>query len=58
MFQGDSGGALVIRRNNAWTQIGVVSFGSPAGCASGSPAAYTRVTAFLTWIRDHTGIGI
>jgi secreted trypsin-like serine protease len=55
MFQGDNGGALVIRRNNAWTQIGIYSFGLN-GCANNNPAAYTRVTSFLTWIRDVTGV--
>jgi secreted trypsin-like serine protease len=61
MFQGDLGGALVIRRDNAWTQIGIASFVRPlAGvdCAAGSPGGYARVTAFLDWIQDNTGIGI
>jgi secreted trypsin-like serine protease len=57
MFQGDSGGALVIRRDNAWTVIGVQSFVSAAGCAVGHPSGYARVTAFLTWIRDNSGVG-
>jgi secreted trypsin-like serine protease len=57
MFQGDSGGALVIPRNGAWTQIGVVSFGATGGCDAGQPAGYARVTSFLSWIRQHTGVG-
>jgi hypothetical protein len=58
MFQRDQGGALVIRRNNAWTQIGVGCLNPPAGCGSGQPDGFTRVTAFLTWIRDTTGVGV
>jgi secreted trypsin-like serine protease len=61
MFQGDLGGPLVIWRNNAWTQIGIVSFVRPAAgvdCAIGSPSGYARVTAFLDWIQDNTGVGI
>jgi len=56
MFQGDSGGALVIRSGNTITQIGVVSFVSSAGCASGNPSGYARVTSFRNWIRQHTGL--
>jgi secreted trypsin-like serine protease len=61
MFQGDYGGALVIERNNAWTQIGIESFVVAAAgvdCAIGNPAGYTRVTSFLTWIRDNSGVGV
>jgi len=55
MFQGDSGGALVVQNGGNFTQIGVVSFVSSAGCASGFPSGYTRVTFFLDWIRSNTG---
>jgi len=54
MFQGDSGGALVIDNGDSFTQIGVVSFVSTAGCASGFPSGYARVTSFRSWIRTHT----
>jgi hypothetical protein len=57
MFQVDAGGALVIRRNNAWTQIGVGSFVSPAGCTAEEPAGYCRITYFRDWIRSQTGVG-
>jgi secreted trypsin-like serine protease len=58
MFQGDFGGPLVIRRDNAWTQIGVASFVPPSFCATGNPTAYVRVTSALNWIVDITGVGI
>jgi secreted trypsin-like serine protease len=58
MFQGDEGGALVIWRNNAWTQIGIFSFWTPLGCATGAPTGYTRVSSFLNWIRENTGVGL
>jgi len=56
MFQGDSGGALVVQNGNSFTQIGVVSFVSSLGCASGYPSGYARVTSFLDWIRSNTGL--
>ncbi|XP_034657631.1 serine protease 1 [Drosophila subobscura] len=51
---GDSGGPLVLHDGNR--QVGIVSFGSSAGCLSNSPKGMTRVTGYLDWIRDHTGI--
>jgi len=56
MFQGDSGGALVINNGITYTQIGVVSFVSNAGCASGYPSGYARVTSFLDWIHSNIGV--
>ncbi|XP_022218651.2 serine protease 1-like [Drosophila obscura] len=49
---GDSGGPLALKD----IQIGVVSFGSSAGCEVGSPAGFTRVTYYLEWIKENTGI--
>ncbi|XP_034657629.1 serine protease 1 isoform X3 [Drosophila subobscura] len=49
---GDSGGPLAADG----VQIGVVSFGSSAGCEIGSPAGFTRTTYFLDWIAEKTGI--
>jgi secreted trypsin-like serine protease len=58
MFQGDSGGALVINNGDSYLQIGVVSFVSSLGCTSGYPSGYVRVTSYLDWISDQTGIAI
>ncbi|BFF99412.1 serine protease 1 [Drosophila madeirensis] len=49
---GDSGGPLAADG----VQIGVVSFGSSAGCEIGSPAGFTRTTYFLDWIAEKSGI--
>ncbi|XP_013100300.2 serine protease 1-like [Stomoxys calcitrans] len=51
---GDSGGPLVLESNKI--QIGLTSFGAAAGCAKGYPAAFTRLTSYLDWIRINTGI--
>ncbi|XP_062132469.1 serine protease 1-like [Drosophila sulfurigaster albostrigata] len=51
---GDSGGPLVLESSKV--QIGLTSFGSSAGCEKNYPAAFTRVTSYLDWIKDHTGI--
>ncbi|XP_001845462.2 collagenase [Culex quinquefasciatus] len=53
---GDSGGPLAIQENGQSLQIGVVSFVSSAGCASGHPSGYVRTTHFRTWINQQTGI--
>ncbi|XP_067644961.1 collagenase-like [Eurosta solidaginis] len=52
--QGDSGGPLVLESDGSL--IGVTSFVSSEGCASGSPAGFTRVTSYLDWIRKRTSI--
>ena len=57
MLQGDSGGPLSVRENDGnWTQVGVVSFGAAAGCQRGFPVGLARVTSFLDWISNNTGL--
>ena len=48
---GDSGGPLMVNRNSAWLQIGIVSFGT-AGCADPTfyLGVYSRISAFVDWI--------
>ncbi|XP_075976583.1 brachyurin-like [Anticarsia gemmatalis] len=50
---GDSGGPLILNRNNRQILIGVTSFGSALGCSSGLPAAYARVTSYMDFINRH-----
>ncbi|KAJ8889100.1 hypothetical protein PR048_008594 [Dryococelus australis] len=47
---GDSGGPLIVNEGGYPVQIGVVSFVSSKGCASGYPAGYARVSSFYPWI--------
>ena len=39
-----------------YNQYGVVSFGASAGCEKGYPAGFTRVTEYLDFISETTGI--
>ncbi|XP_059486759.1 brachyurin-like [Neocloeon triangulifer] len=56
---GDSGGPLVITESDGLpTEVGIVSFGSSAGCESGAPAAFARVTEYLDWLETNAGITI
>ena len=58
-LQGDSGGPLVyLESDDIFTEVGIVSFGAAAGCQLGYPAAFTRVTSFLSWISANTDIRI
>ncbi|XP_062133194.1 collagenase-like [Drosophila sulfurigaster albostrigata] len=50
---GDSGGPLVESSN--LVQVGISAFTS-VKCSQGTPAVFTRVTSFLDWIKDHTGM--
>uniref|UniRef100_A0A182PHN9 Peptidase S1 domain-containing protein n=1 Tax=Anopheles epiroticus TaxID=199890 RepID=A0A182PHN9_9DIPT len=50
---GDSGGPLAVQDGGS-LQIGVVSFGSAAGCAVGMPSVYARVSFFLDWIEANS----
>jgi secreted trypsin-like serine protease len=59
VLQGDNGAALVYMSSDGiYTQVGVVSFGSAAGCTLGYPVVFTRVTSFLSWISSNTGLRI
>ncbi|XP_026731127.1 brachyurin-like [Trichoplusia ni] len=51
--QGDSGGPLAIIRNNRPVLVGVTSFGSALGCTAGLPAAFARVTSYLSFLSQH-----
>ncbi|XP_055600125.1 brachyurin-like [Uranotaenia lowii] len=61
---GDSGGPLTVAGDrdhhehhdhpSDTVQVGIVSFGSAAGCATGMPSVYARVSIFSAWIDLHT----
>jgi hypothetical protein len=58
-IQGDFGGPLVFYESDMEpTQIGIASFVSSAGCESGTPDAYTRVSAYLDWLVFNANITI
>ncbi|KAG8437802.1 hypothetical protein GDO86_008492 [Hymenochirus boettgeri] len=46
---GDSGGPLVCKKNNVWTLVGIVSWGSST-CSTSTPAVYARVTVLRQWV--------
>ncbi|CAG9100840.1 unnamed protein product [Plutella xylostella] len=48
---GDSGGPLAVDHNNQRVLIGVTSFGSGYGCQANEPAAFSRVTSYVSWIQ-------
>ncbi len=49
---GDSGGPVVVNG----IVVGITSFTSSAGCQSGYPAGYSRVSHFRGWIQSNSGI--
>ncbi|XP_038216014.1 collagenase-like [Zerene cesonia] len=55
--QGDSGGPLtIIDADGRPTMIGVVSFGSSAGCNGPHPSAYVRPGFYQKWFTEVTGL--
>ncbi|CAB1424172.1 unnamed protein product [Pleuronectes platessa] len=46
---GDSGGPLVCQKDNAWSLVGIVSWGS-SRCSTSTPAVYARVTELRSWV--------
>ncbi|XP_053685274.1 brachyurin-like [Sabethes cyaneus] len=50
---GDSGGPLTVADGGS-LQVGIVSFGSAAGCSIGMPSVYVRVSHFRQWIVDNS----
>ncbi|XP_075161804.1 brachyurin-like [Haematobia irritans] len=54
---GDSGGPLVIYDDNQQPLlIGLTSFGKSSGCTNGIPAVFTRLTSYLSWIYQTSGV--
>ncbi|CAK1582732.1 unnamed protein product [Parnassius mnemosyne] len=49
--QGDSGGPLAVNSGGRRVLVGVTSFGHRDGCSVGYPAAYARVTSYVSWIK-------
>lgn len=48
---GDSGGPLLHDGGTGWRQLGITSYGDPAGCAAaGKPGVYTDVGQFADWV--------
>nr|AYV99574.1 venom polypeptide [Dolopus genitalis] len=56
--RGDSGGPLtIVEEDETRTLVGLTSYGKYT-CAKGFPAVYARVTPYLDWIHEKTGITI
>ncbi|XP_005183423.1 brachyurin [Musca domestica] len=53
---GDSGGPLVYKHDGVNTVIGATSFGIALGCEKGWPGVFTRVTSYLDWIEEKSGV--
>ncbi|XP_059490106.1 brachyurin-like isoform X2 [Neocloeon triangulifer] len=54
---GDNGGPLTILETDGKpTLIGIASHVGFAGCASGYPQVFTRVTYFMQWIASNAGV--
>lgn len=54
--QGDSGGPLMCERpDETWVVYGVTSWGYGCGIKD-TPGVYTKVPAFVPWIKSITGL--
>ncbi|XP_032305515.1 brachyurin [Drosophila ananassae] len=57
---GDSGGPLILYNSSSgqWQQIGINSFVAEDQCTAGYPSGYVRLTSFLQYIGETTGLVI
>ncbi|XP_049842134.1 collagenase-like isoform X2 [Schistocerca gregaria] len=55
---GDRGGALVLKTEEGYTQIGVASYFGGDCHSEGTPAGYSRVTSYFNWIATTGGISL
>ncbi|XP_076668881.1 chymotrypsin-2 [Andrena cerasifolii] len=55
--QGDSGGPLIVLQLGVPLQIGIVSYGD-AGCPSNKPGVFSRITGYIDWIEQITGLNL
>uniref|UniRef100_A0A1B0BMW1 Peptidase S1 domain-containing protein n=1 Tax=Glossina palpalis gambiensis TaxID=67801 RepID=A0A1B0BMW1_9MUSC len=53
---GDSGGPLIYKEGDTNYVIGATSFGIIIGCEKGWPGVFTRVTSYLDWIEEKSGL--
>ncbi|XP_053687225.1 brachyurin-like [Sabethes cyaneus] len=53
---GDSGGPLTVAEDGRSLQVGIISFGSAAGCSIGMPSVHVRITHFRQWIVDNSDL--
>jgi len=56
-LQGDSGGPMVTfdTKDKKYTLLGVTSYGSNS-CENNIPGVYVRLSYYLSWISEHTGL--
>ncbi|KFB47109.1 AGAP006674-PA-like protein [Anopheles sinensis] len=51
---GDSGGPLAVQDGGSSLEVGIASFVSAAGCASGAPSVFVRISFFRDWIAQNS----
>ena len=57
--QGDSGGPLVILgKDKKYTLYGVTSFVKDLNTCLGGPDAFVRITSYLDWIKEKSGLRV